>query len=325
MLCEAPALLAKLHSQDWAGLSGCSRQLRDVIHSSVKAITVRTEVDVTAVLNGNWSKLSLVKTQPSSHTGHESRLDRPQGSNFGVVAFFHASCVRQDSAPLLRFHSSDTTAYIVKATAQQSQLHHHSQLHQIFAAAFSNFQNAGRGQTHSLRISISCHADQLIEHLTLYDWSNMRHLNLSYNQLGSAAVEHLARGSWPQLKQLDLSKNQLDKAAMTALLRGGWPSLVDSVLCAEQHVNSSPIKQCVACHFPYSQVLACVILTVSHKAKRHLHPIMAYGSSNKESSGVIDSMTTGTTAACYPGNFSVSLSPRDAPPHCCKLVRKQHT
>ena len=167
-------------------------------------------------------------------------VHRPEGDNFEVLASLHAQFLRQYAAPRLGLHSPNkTTAYIVKTTAPQSQLNQHSQLHQLFAAAFSDLHNAGWGQTNSLLISINCHADQLIEHLIVYDWPNMQRLVLSHSQLGSLAVEHLARGSWPQLKQLDLSRNQLDKASMTALLRGKWPSLAGLSLNANPVLDAS--------------------------------------------------------------------------------------
>ena len=242
VLCEAPALLATLCSQDSAALSCCSRQLRGVIHSSVKAITVKTDRDVAAVLEGNWSNLGLIKMRPSVLSENGSMVHRPEGNNFEVLASLHATYPRQYATPFVGLHSTNNaTAYIVKVTAQQSQLDQHSQLHRLFAAAFSNLQNAGWGQTDSLRINIRCHADQLIEHLTVSDWPNMQRLVLSHNQLGSPAVEHLPRGSWPQLKELDLGGNQLDKAAMTALLHGKWPSLVGLSLNANPALDASAI------------------------------------------------------------------------------------
>ena len=230
-----------MQSQDWAGLSGCSRQLRDVVHTSVKAITVNTDEDVAAVLKGNWSNLSLIKMQPAPLTDIGSIVHRPNGSNFEISASFHAKYSRQHANPLLRLRSlTERSAYIVKATAQQSQLNN-SQLHRPFVAAFSNLHK-GWGQTDSLLINISCHADQLIEDLTVYDWPNVKRLVLANNQLGSSAVEHLARGSWPQLEQLDLSRNQLDKAAMIALLHGSWPSLVELSLDANPALDASAIS-----------------------------------------------------------------------------------
>lgn len=157
---------------------------------------MKTEADVAAVLQGNWPNLSLIKTQPESLDDSGSTLHRPMHGNFEILAALHATYLRQHAAPLLGLQSpTETTAYIVKATGQQSQLHQHSQLHGLFAAAFSSLHNAGWGQTNALVINIKCHADQLIEQLTLSNWSNIRCLILSHNQLGSPAVEHLARGS----------------------------------------------------------------------------------------------------------------------------------
>ena len=61
VLCEAPALLSMLPSQDWAALSGCSKQLQHVIHSSVTANTVRPISDAEATRKvAGWPQLALI-------------------------------------------------------------------------------------------------------------------------------------------------------------------------------------------------------------------------------------------------------------------------
>ena len=61
LLQAAPAVLAAISPRDWTAISGCNRQLRQFIHSSVQTVTVNTQQDVSAVLKGSWLQLALIK------------------------------------------------------------------------------------------------------------------------------------------------------------------------------------------------------------------------------------------------------------------------
>ena len=90
VLCEAPALLALLSSQDKAALFSCGKQLQHAIHSSVKVIMVKKVRDAAAVMRGSWPRPSLIKVEPAMHfiSSHDLRL--PQNIRVQLIASIDA-------------------------------------------------------------------------------------------------------------------------------------------------------------------------------------------------------------------------------------------
>ena len=210
VLCEVPALLAMVPASDWSALLGCSKQLRHVVHSSVQAVKVMHEEDVTLVLQGSWLQLNLIKLEQISEDDICPQFEslRPASCNFHRIASIHAHLEDEQ----------DTSAFIVRPLAKQLQLDQH------IAAAFSNLQSAGWQQSTNLCIHVQDLSKEVITQMTCSDWSATTYLSLN-SIADHATVEQLVRGSWPHVVCLDLRASLLGEAAMTALISASWPAL----------------------------------------------------------------------------------------------------
>ena len=201
---EVPDLLAKVSPSDWAVLLGCSKQLRHVVHSSVQAIKVTHDEDVTLVLKGSWPQLMLIKLRQtvldSMRVFPYSESFEPASCNFHVIAKLHA---RLEDKQL-------PSAFIVRPLAKQLQLDQH------IAAALLNLHSAGWQQPKELWILLS---KEVIAQMTCSDWSATAQPSLN-SIAGCAAVEQLLKRSWPQCSFVDLTEALMDEDQMTVLING---------------------------------------------------------------------------------------------------------
>ena len=205
---EAPALLAAMSSRDWAAISGCSRQLRQFIHSSAQTITVHTQQDVAAVLKGSWPQLALIKVdQTSWPTNAELVPQSPLHSTFTLqlLASFqvaqHTQCALGQSTHPSAWQvqlAPRALVYVVKPWAVQRQPGQH------VAAALAGLRSSGWRPVSNM----TGPADLIL-----------------YSTLDSVTVRQLLTDLPPHPKSLCLKGVYLDEGVMNALTSVDWPLL----------------------------------------------------------------------------------------------------
>lgn len=230
VLREASALLAVLSSPDLGALSGCNKQLRRFIHSSVKAVTVKNETDLAALLSGTWPQLALIQVtsmSPDRVSAVSKMIGTPKLSNLRLMASVVSAQAQHHAI-----------AFIVRATKQSHQIYQH------IAAAFSYLRSPHWQLSTSLDVTISTkHSAAVVQHMVQLDWPHVDTLVLTDNSSDYTAMECLAQGSWPKLVTLDLSKDELGEAAMGALVQGRWSSLKELKLDTSPNLIAAAIAQ----------------------------------------------------------------------------------
>lgn len=204
-----------LTSQDRAALSGCSKRLQHLIHSSITAVTVHQADDFKAVLMGWWPQLALVKLQPATNFAIDQQLSLANSSSFQLIASFEFSKTQSWITS-----QSDRTALVVNPHAQLNQ-------RKSVAVAFGHLQEREYQQALALKVYVLSQAGEIIAQMGRSNWPCIEDLHLSHMSPNPAPVNQLANASQPSS---DLSNSQLDEVAAASLTQGNWPLLTRLVV-----------------------------------------------------------------------------------------------
>ena len=228
VLCQAPALLEMLSSQDWAALSACGKQMRHAIHSSVTAVTVHEVSDAKAVMMGEWPQLALIKLQPKAPIApweyiHHAQL--LQHSKFQLLATLIFCTVR------LRAPFDTSTVIVVSPNGQLNQ-------HSSIVAAFSHMRGLKWQHFSHLTATVYRQPEGVIAYMAQANWPCIEDLTFFHSTLDPASMHLLAKGSWPRLQNLRLSNCQLDTEAVTALIQVKRPMLGSLILGSDPSLSA---------------------------------------------------------------------------------------
>lgn len=279
LLRQIPDLRELLSPKGRSALLACSRQLRQVIHSTTTAVTVKRFNQIEAVLEGSWPQLALIKTEPTHLccSFHEPDFKPPTlpTSNFHILASLdmgrcERECVRRCTCQ----PKSTCAALFVSPKSQQPDPY------RSFAAACSYLPGPEWQYEHwqYLRLQLGIDASapittQIVALVAERHWPWVTELTLSNCQLSHDAMADLICGNWSRLRWLDLGSNQLDEDAVARLLCGDWQQLEGLVLEANPRVHTgdlAPIAHCAPELWWRLEYLSLARITIDSVAARHL-------------------------------------------------------
>lgn len=211
LLHAVPALLKTLSPKDWAVLSASSRELRQEIHSSVKAVSICitgywNKCNVKQILEGDWPQLALIKERRESGPYRQTPHPTADGNSRLI-----ASLIAHGDSVSFSVCIVSPTQYALGVDERQPDQR------KTIAAALSYPCRPG---WYAYNLSASFHSLGLdiLAQMSQVEWPQLHFLDLKNNRLGATAMVHLVRGRWPELKWLNPTGNQLDGAAMQIFL-----------------------------------------------------------------------------------------------------------
>ena len=223
---KTPALLERLPTSSVAALVGCSRQLRDYVHSITRKVVVQNSAQVARLRSRHWPVDQLALVALHITRDHQLPAWHYQGSD-----------ASQTQGRIVSSGVFGSAWLFLVGQEHQANFHQPCQ----FSLAFSHLQSPQLAK-HIERL-VFRHANLHADNIALLVGAALpalRQLDLSGNQLDAAATACLAKGRWPcSLNHLDVSMCNLDTAAMAHLVTGDWPDLHTLHLSASPRLDSA--------------------------------------------------------------------------------------
>ena len=228
LLAQTPPLLECLPTSSRATLLGCSRQLRDYVHSITRKVVVRNSEHVANLLNRHWpvDQLAVIvlRTTPDQRPSQQP---------------YHGDDASTTQARMVGSSVSGKFPRVLFLVRQEHQQHFHQPCQ--FSLALSHLHKPQLAKR--IERLVFRHANLQADHIAYLvsaDLPALRQLDLSGNQLDAAATACIAKGRWPcGLNHLDVSMCDLDTDALACLVTGDWPDLHTLHLSANPRLDST--------------------------------------------------------------------------------------
>ena len=236
VLSVVPDVMDKLPPDSWSALSGCNKELQQLIHSRTKTVFIDHADDITSMINTEWPKLSLIilcypNTLKQYSWPSEAKIQLLLG-------------VRLLTAPTTPGSNSlHATALVVSSKSQ----HGPQQVAPAddggdmpLARYLQSPQWHGLQQLYALNNSFGARG---IAQLTGIE-HQLAKLDLSSTNVTMSArdMQELVNGTWVSLIYLDLSQSRLTYSTIAPLADSYWPALQ---VCPTSHtLPMKPAQQC---------------------------------------------------------------------------------